>query len=371
MSDKKDSLGLDFERISLLYANTNIGYLGAAVASLAVAFAIRELSSPNIALFWLLIVFTAYIPRTILSIQFAGKIARREIREENIKPWEHYFFLNSILPFACFSAAVFIPYGENSAIAILFLTTMVMTMIAGGTLTYSTSLPTIMLYIGITLAPLIARCFLMGEILFTVLGIALSFAFAIISRLTYRQHRLLVQNISLRIENEHRSLTDPLTKLWNRRRLDLFIETLLPSSRRRGGPFSVILIDIDNFKQYNDEHGHGAGDELLIHLSNILLECSRDQDLVVRYGGEEFLLVLPSTNIENAKFLTERIRAAIKQRTDVTISAGLAMHVDPMDFEQLLHLADEGLYLAKEEGRDCYTVAIAPDLTAENDSADS
>lgn len=357
MSDKNDSLGLDFERISLLYSNTNIGYSGAAVAILALGFAIQELSSATIALYWMLIVFAAYLPRVTLSILFARKLSRREITQNNVRPWERYFFLNSILPFTCFSAAVFIPYGDNSPTAILFFTAMVMTLVAGGTLTYSTSLPSIVLYIAITLLPLIVKCFLMQDILFTALGISLCFAFVIISRLTYKLHKLLVQNISLKIENEHRSLTDPLTKLWNRRRLDLFIETLIPSSRRRGGPFSIILMDIDKFKLYNDNHGHGAGDELLISLSNILLECSRDQDLVVRYGGEEFLLVLPSTNIENAKFLTERIRTAVKQRTDVTISAGLAMHCDPMDFEQLLQLADKGLYMAKEQGRDQYAIA--------------
>lgn len=371
MSDRNDSLGLDFERISLLYANAIIGYLGTAAVLFVLGFAIRELSTPNLALFWTLIVLLAYLPRVVISILFARKIASHEITQDNIKPWERYFFLNSILPFACFAAAAFIPYGDNSLVGILFFTAMAMTLVAGGTLTYSTSFPTILLYMSLTLLPLIVKCFLMQGALFTALGITLLFAYVLIGTLTYRQHKLLVQNIALKIENEHRSLTDPLTKLWNRRRLDLFIETLLPSSRRRGGPFSIILIDIDNFKQYNDKHGHGAGDELLIHLSNILLECSRDQDLVVRYGGEEFLLVLPSTNIENAKFLTERIRTAIKQRTDVTISAGLAMHADPMDFEQLLHLADEGLYRAKKEGRDQYAIADKPELAADSGSADS
>lgn len=357
MTDDSDSTGLDFERISLLYSNTNLGYLGSGVASLAIAFIIQELSSPGIALLWILAVFLSYTPRIILSILFSRKIAAREIKQENVRPWEQYFFLGSILPFFCFSAAVFLPYGDNSGQAILFLTAIVMTLMAGGTLTYSTSLSTIKLYMVVTLMPVIAKCFLMQEVLFTVLGLTLCFAFLIITSLTFKQHKLLVQNIALKIENEHRSLTDPLTKLWNRRRLDLFIETLIPASRRRGGPFSVILIDIDRFKRYNDKRGHGRGDELLISLSNILLECSRDQDLVVRYGGEEFLLVLPSTNIENAKFLTERIRTAVKQRTDVTISAGLAMHSDPMDFEHLMNLADMGLYIAKKEGRDQYAIA--------------
>ncbi len=229
MSDDSDSLALDFERVSLLYANTEIGYLGAGVAVLTYGFLIQELSSLNIALFWMLAVFLAYIPRITISILFSRKITNREITRNNIKPWERYFFLNSILPFAIFSTAIFIPYDDNSSIAILFYSAMVMTLVAGGTLTYSTSLPAIKLYMNITMLPLIAKCFWMQDILFSALGISLLFAYLLISKLTYQQHNLLFQNITLRIENEHRSLTDPLTKLWNRRRLGLFIETLIPS----------------------------------------------------------------------------------------------------------------------------------------------
>jgi diguanylate cyclase len=182
-------------------------------------------------------------------------------------------------------------------------------------------------------------------------------AYLLISRLIPRQNKLLVENIALRIENEHQSLTDPLTKLGNRRRLYLLIETLVPSSLRRKDPFSIVLLDIDNFKLFNDEFGHSAGDELLVEVSDLLKDCSRDQDLVVRYGGEEFLLVLPSTTLEAAQILVERIRRAIKAKTAVTLSGGIATHCEQLSFEQLIEKADQCLYAAKHEGKDRFVFA--------------
>ena len=113
-------------------------------------------------------------------------------------------------------------------------------------------------------------------------------------------------------------LTDPLTKLGNRRLLYLLIEPLAPSSVRRKDPFRILLLDIGNFKLFNDEFGHSAGDDLLAEVSDILKDCSRDQNFVARYGGEEFLLVPPSTNLDFAQILVDRIRSAIKAKTSIS-----------------------------------------------------
>ena len=113
-------------------------------------------------------------------------------------------------------------------------------------------------------------------------------------------------------------LTDPLTKLGKRRLLYLLIEPLAPSSVRRKDPFRILLLDIDNFKLFNDEFGHSAGDDLLAEVSDILKDCYRDQNFVARYGGEEFLLVPPSTNLDFAQILVDRIRSAIKAKTSIS-----------------------------------------------------
>ena len=357
MHRKQTNPKLDFERISVLYENTNVGYFGIAAGVLFFAYIIDQLASIQVAYPWMIAVSVAYIPRVILSIIFARKMKTREITIENVKPWEDYFFYSSILPFLCFSSAVFIPYEQNEFIALLYYAVIVMTLISGSILSYSTSLPAIYLFMSLSMLPLIAKTFWIQEALFNALGLLLVIAYLLLSRLIPRQNKLLVENIALRIENEHQSLTDPLTKLANRRRLYLLIETLVPSSLRRKDPFSIVLLDIDNFKLFNDEFGHSAGDDLLVQVSDILKDCSRDQDLVVRYGGEEFLLVLPSTNLESAQILVDRIRNTIKAETSITFSGGIAMHSEQLSFEQLVEKADQRLYAAKTDGKDRYLLA--------------
>lgn len=357
MSKEETNPELDFERISVLYENTNVGYSGIAAGVLFFGYMIDQLASIQVAYSWMIAVGIAYIPRIIISVTFSRKMKAREITFENVKPWENYFFYSSIIPFLCFSSAVFIPFEQNEFIALLYYAVIVMTLISGGILSYSTSLPAIFLFMNASMLPLIVKTFWIQEALFNALGLLLLIAYLLISRLIPRQNKLLVENIALRIENEHQSLTDPLTKLGNRRRLYLLIETLVPSSLRRKDPFSIVLLDIDNFKLFNDDFGHSAGDELLVEVSDILKDCSRDQDLVVRYGGEEFLLVLPSTSLEAAQILVERIRSAIKAKTAVTCSGGIAMHCEQLSFEQLIEKADQCLYAAKHEGKDRFVFA--------------
>lgn len=357
MSKKLKNPELDFERISVLYANTNVGYFGIAAGVLFFSYIIDQLASIQVAYPWMFAVFIAYIPRIIISTRFAQKLSNNEITPSNVKPWENYFFYSSIVPFLCFSSAVFIPYEQNEFIALLYYAVIVMTLISGSILSYSTSLPVIFLFMNASMLPLIAKTFWFQDTLFNALGLLLLIAYLQISRLIPRQNKLLVENIALRIENEHQSLTDPLTKLGNRRRLYLLIETLVPSSLRGKDPFSIVLLDIDNFKLFNDEFGHSAGDDLLVQVSDILKDCCRDQDLVVRYGGEEFLLVLPSTNLKSAQILVDRIRAAIKAKTCITFSGGIAMHSEELSFDQLVEKADQCLYTAKSEGRNRFLLA--------------
>jgi len=350
---------LDFERISILYANINIGYFGVAVAVAFLYYVVYQYSSPVIANIWGLIVFIAYLPRIALSILFAIKLKKHEIVPENIRPWERYMTLSTIVPYICFISVIYLPYGENQLISILFCALIFMSLATGGVLTITTSLPSILLYINLALLSIIVKCFWSQDKIFILLGCFFFIGYILIIKLIIRQNRTLVENISLKIENNKSSLIDPLTKLWNRRRLNLHIEKLVPASKRSGEPFSVIILDIDHFKEYNDTNGHNVGDELLIKIADILLECSRDQDLVVRYGGEEFLIILPITRIAQAEVITERIRTAVKEKTDVTISAGLAEYSDKINFDQLVQKADVALFTAKNNGRNRYVLAAA------------
>lgn len=352
LKDEDDKLEFDFERICILYGNTATGYLGMAAAAVCMAYLIGAMTEPLYAVTWFFLLMGAYLPRVVMSNRFNKRVEAGEIDKTSAGPWENYFFLASIPPFIVFGAAVFMPYGETSLTSLMFYSSVALALIAGGILTYSTSLPAILLFLHLAILPLIVRIFMLEGTVAMAMGVTLVITYILLIRLIPRQNQVLLENIALKIENKSQSLTDPLTNLSNRRRLTLHMENLVPASLRRKDPFSIILLDIDYFKQYNDTHGHNAGDEVLVNVSNILKDCSRDQDLVVRYGGEEFLLVLPSTNVEAAKILMERIAKTIREETDVTVSGGLAMHTPEIGFDELVRQADVKLYSAKTGGRD-------------------
>lgn len=151
---------------------------------------------------------------------------------------------------------------------------------------------------------------------------------------------------------------DSLTGVGNRYALDEAIARLLDQGDRvRPMPFALVLLDIDHFKAYNDEHGHLAGDAALGHLGQVLRTATRGHDLAFRYGGEEFLLLLPEIELTGAIAVAERVRAAVEARSasipPFTISAGVALcdPADGRDPEPLLRRADTALYIAKRAGR--------------------
>jgi len=153
--------------------------------------------------------------------------------------------------------------------------------------------------------------------------------------------------------------TDPLTGLANRRAFDEEIDRRLAEYNRQGNVFSVVMIDIDHFKQFNDTHGHQAGDEVLRGLADVLRETAREMDEVARYGGEEFAMILPRTRIEEACTAAERVRAAIDatrfnyadKALLVTASLGVAELRSGEDVETLIRRADSALYVTKDSGR--------------------
>ncbi len=159
------------------------------------------------------------------------------------------------------------------------------------------------------------------------------------------------------------SRTDPLTGLSNRRVLAERAEAELARSRRSRSALSVAIIDVDHFKAYNDDFGHLAGDQLLASISLIMKDRLRGQDLLVRYGGEEFCLLLPDVATEGARAVLDDLRElarATPAHRNVTISGGVAEWDGTEEFEALLERADQALYAAKRGGRDRIEVAPLP-----------
>ncbi len=156
---------------------------------------------------------------------------------------------------------------------------------------------------------------------------------------------------------ESESATDPLTSLYNRRYMKEELQKELARSERSGRPFSIVLLDIDHFKKVNETYGHITGDDTLREMARILREAVRLSDKVFRFGGEEFLILLPESRGDEAFSLAERIREKVEHfpftglRRHLTISLGVAQSGEDSTMDYLISMADKGLYTAKKKGR--------------------
>ncbi len=167
---------------------------------------------------------------------------------------------------------------------------------------------------------------------------------------TLKTSRLYAQVLEL-------SLRDPLTGLSNRRYFDLFLKNEVERNRRHGHAFAVVMLDIDQFKNYNDSFGHIAGDKALQAVACCIQEDRRGADVAARFGGEEFALILPDTEIDGALAVVRKIQAALTSLSNlertVTLSAGITVSQGTIDKpETLIQQADQALYEAKQTGRD-------------------
>jgi diguanylate cyclase (GGDEF)-like protein len=157
------------------------------------------------------------------------------------------------------------------------------------------------------------------------------------------------------------ALTDPLTKLGNRATFDLSIKQAAACTQRSGSPYSLLMIDLDNFKKFNDNYGHQTGDSVLRSVADAIHSSARNADICCRYGGEEFAVILPDTKANNAEVLAERIHKQVAKvsrkqpagRMPITVSIGISCanrdtNIHPA---QLIEEADQALYLAKANGR--------------------
>ncbi|MDR1694722.1 MAG: sensor domain-containing diguanylate cyclase [Lactobacillaceae bacterium] len=172
---------------------------------------------------------------------------------------------------------------------------------------------------------------------------------------------LAFQDITSRKNREailkNQATRDPLTSLFNRR---YFEEEVKQLANRSGPPFSILMLDVDKFKNVNDTYGHKVGDQVLIEMAGICEKALREQDIVARYGGEEFVIYLHDTNEEKSKAVAERVRETIAaskmdigegQTIGVTVSIGVATSRLSVNIDELVKMADAALYKAKNNGR--------------------
>jgi diguanylate cyclase (GGDEF)-like protein len=173
---------------------------------------------------------------------------------------------------------------------------------------------------------------------------------------------LALANLKLRETLRYQSIRDPLTGLFNRRYLEESLERELHRARRGKRAVAVLMLDLDHFKRFNDEHGHAAGDALLREVGGLLKNKVRGSDVACRYGGEELAIILPEAELRDAAHRADQIRDAIRRLAiqqagqtlgSVTVSIGIATYPQHGEsVEQLLSQADAALYRAKDLGRD-------------------
>jgi diguanylate cyclase (GGDEF)-like protein len=187
------------------------------------------------------------------------------------------------------------------------------------------------------------------------------------SRLELRQRNTELEGLLTR--TEHLAMTDSLTGIFNRRRFGEMLRHEWASARRYKHPLCLLLFDVDHFKAVNDGQGHAAGDETLKSVAQIIAGSIREVDVCARYGGDEFVLLLPHTSAGNASVVADRVRSKLARAREnwpeaagnVTLSVGIASSEDASlaGPDDLLEAADRALYEAKSEGRDRAIVARA------------
>ena len=189
-----------------------------------------------------------------------------------------------------------------------------------------------------------------------VYSIAIFVIISLIIPLFYGR-KLITQQQALHTQISRMAEEDSLTGLYNRRKINELIQHEIERSERYQKGFSVIIIDIDYFKRVNDRHGHLAGDELLKNFAQILTDTIRHTDEVGRWGGEEFVVLCPETNLEGAASLANKIRQKIDNATfngygKQTASFGIACYQQGDTMDSMISHADMALYAAKNAGRD-------------------
>jgi len=163
--------------------------------------------------------------------------------------------------------------------------------------------------------------------------------------------------IELNKQLELMAYKDPMTQAYNRRYFFNVSKDIISLSRREKQPLSILMLDIDKFKTINDTYGHDVGDIVIKHLVDITSSIIRDSDIFARFGGEEFVLMLPNTDISNAKILAQKIRkkiqdSTVKDNIKFTVSIGVAQLREEDDLiDNVIKRADEALYSAKNNGR--------------------
>lgn len=156
---------------------------------------------------------------------------------------------------------------------------------------------------------------------------------------------------------------DGLTGLYNFRHLNSSLKKEVERHLRYSHPLTIAMVDIDNFKEYNDSRGHEEGNELLVRLAHVFRHNTRNCDVLVRYGGEEFVIIFPETSLEEAEVVAKRILVAVEASLDISVTIGLtSLPKDTTDYKELIALSDKAMYWGKTHGKN--QIAVYEEITS-------
>jgi diguanylate cyclase (GGDEF)-like protein len=179
-------------------------------------------------------------------------------------------------------------------------------------------------------------------------------------RRVLKERELTKERVRMMEKLQRLAVTDGLTKLYNSRSFYSQLETEVDRFNRYKHPLSLLLLDLDHFKEYNDSYGHLEGDKVLVRFSQIIKSCLRTNDSAYRYGGEEFTVILPETGGAEARTVAQRIRAALEaerfspengEDARITISIGVTEYHPKEELSTFIQRADKAMYLSKQNGR--------------------
>ena len=363
------------EQVRLVYSQLPTAFVGGTIAAPLFVWIFWNVADHSLLIGWLVCAQSFLIARMVPYVGF-----NRRPDDDRIEMWGNLFVLLTFLQGSIWGAAWLIFLPAEDPVYNVVVAMWVIGMSAASVSAYTAHLKALLAFFVPVVVPGVAQLFAIGGQLHFALGLAICVYAIVVVRALLPVHRSMVEAIGLNFELEEEinqrktiekqlreiSLKDGLTGLANRRHFDNVLNVELQRAQRKSQPLSLVLIDIDDFKAFNDTYGHVKGDECLQRLSRLIEESvKRTGDLPARYGGEELALILPDTNAEDAFRITEGIRRAVHKLAiphkssriegceSITVSAGIATMIPDRDAvsSEIVQLADESLYKAKRSGR--------------------
>ena len=354
------------ESLTFLYRSLPSAALGHSVAGGFVVYALYDVVSPERLFIWLFsIMFVAFA-----RIGMTSFVERRMIDAEikDIENWATWLLIMTFVQTSIWGSSVFFIWPDELPQRALLIVTLAGIIAAGGVMLALHRRSFVIYCLPIALPAAFQLVMTGGRLEYTLAGLLLVYSIILlvsINRLT----GVFLEGLRLRFLMQNESRTDALTELTNRRGFDESLHDLWQQSIRSGQSIGILILDVDYFKNYNDYYGHPQGDVALKKLGQLLEKvASRSTDLCARIGGEEFAVIMPTTDLGGCRRVAEAIRAELAEARIphrnsnhgfLTVSIGLNVKIpgrsDAVD--HFIMEADMALYDAKESGRNCLAVA--------------